>query len=31
MIHGRVNRKEGGRETGREHWGGGDWDGETGE
>ena len=31
MIQGRVDRKEGGRETGRGQWGWGDWDGETGE
>ena len=31
MIQGRVDRKEGGIETGRGLWGGGDWDGETGE
>ena len=31
MIQGRVDRKEGGRETERGQWGGGDWDGEMGE
>ena len=31
MIQGRVDRKEGGRETGRGQWQGRDWDGETGE
>ena len=31
MIQGRVDRKEGGRETGRRQWGGGDWNGTTGE
>ena len=30
MIQGRVYRKEGGRDTGRGQWGGGDWDGEDG-
>ena len=31
MIQGRVDRKEGGRETGRGQWGGGNGKGETGE
>ena len=31
MIQGEVDRKERGRETLRGQWGGGDWDGETGE
>ena len=30
MIQGRVDRKEGGRDTGRGQWGGGDWDGGDG-
>ena len=30
MIQGRVDRKEGGRETGRGQWGGGNGEGETG-